>query len=154
MRAVIQRVSEAKVMVDGQVVGRIEKGFLVLLGVGKGDTLEDAAYLARKIANLRVFTDSAGKMNLALADVGGEVLAVSQFTLYGDARKGNRPSFIEAAAPDDGRRLYEQFCDLLVQQGLHVEQGIFQAHMDVHLVNDGPVTIWIDSADNKPQGSR
>lgn len=154
MRAVIQRVSEAKVMVDRQVVGQIEKGFVVLLGVGKGDTLEDAAYLARKIANLRVFSDDAGKMNLALADVGGEVLAVSQFTLYGDARKGNRPSFIEAAAPDEGKRLYEQFCDLLVQQGLPVEQGIFQAHMEVQLVNDGPVTIWMDSADNRPQGSR
>ncbi len=152
MRAVIQRVSEAKVVVEGRVVGQIEKGFLVLLGVGKGDTLEDAAYLARKIANLRVFTDAAGKMNLALADVGGEVLAVSQFTLYGDARKGNRPSFIEAAAPDDGKRLYQQFCDLLVGQGLHVEQGIFQAHMDVHLVNDGPVTIWLDSSDGR--GSR
>lgn len=146
MRAVVQRVLEAKVVVDGQTVGQIEKGFLVLLGVGRGDTLEDAQYLARKVAGLRVFSDPEGKMNLALADVGGAVLAVSQFTLYGDARKGNRPSFIEAAAPDVGKRLYAQFCDLLAQQGLQVEQGIFQAHMAVHLVNDGPVTLWLDSA--------
>jgi len=121
-----------------------------LLGVGKGDTLEDAAYLARKIANLRVFADSQGKMNLALADIGGEVLAVSQFTLYGDTRGGNRPGFTGAASPDDGKRLYGQFCDLLVQHGIHVETGVFQAHMEVHLVNDGPVTIWMDSSEQMP----
>ena len=138
-------------VVGGQTVGQIERGLVVLLGVGKGDTLEDAAYLARKIAGLRIFADSEGKMNLSLADVGGRVLAVSQFTLYGDTRKGNRPSFIEAAAPDIGRRLYEGFCDLLSQQGLDVETGVFQAHMKVHLVNDGPVTIWLDSADAKPR---
>lgn len=128
-------------------MGQIGQGLLVLLGVGRGDTLDDAAYLARKIAGLRVFADADGKMNLSLADVGGEVLAVSQFTLFGDTRKGNRPSFIEAAAPDEGRQLYERFCDLMTQQGLHVETGVFQAHMEVHLINDGPVTIWLDSAE-------
>jgi D-aminoacyl-tRNA deacylase len=149
MRAVVQRVSEARVIVENQTVGEIGQGFLVLLGVGIGDTLEDAAYLARKIANLRVFTDLEGKMNLSLADVGGKVLAVSQFTLYADTRKGNRPSFIDAAAPDDGKRLYGQLCSLLAQQGLQVEQGIFQADMKVYLVNDGPVTIWLDSSERQ-----
>ncbi|GIW33540.1 MAG: D-aminoacyl-tRNA deacylase [Meiothermus sp.] len=143
----MQRVSQAQVVVGGKVVGQIGQGLLVLLGVGRGDTLDDAAYLARKIAGLRVFADADGKMNLSLADVGGEVLAVSQFTLFGDTRKGNRPSFIEAAAPDEGRRLYEGFCDLMTQQGLHVETGVFQAHMEVHLINDGPVTLWLDSAE-------
>jgi len=137
------------VVVDGQIVGQINQGLVVLLGVGKGDSLDDATHLARKIAGLRVFADAEGKMNLSLADVGGEVLAVSQFTLYGDTRKGNRPSFIEAAAPDQGKRLYESFCDLLTQQGIHVETGVFQAHMEVHLVNDGPVTIWLDSAEKQ-----
>lgn len=151
MRAVVQRVSQAKVVVEGQVVGQIGQGLLVLLGVGRGDTLEDAAYPARKIAGLRVFTDSQGKMNLALADIGGGVLAVSQFTLYGDTRGGNRPSFTGAAAPDDGKRLYQQFCSLLRQQGLAVETGVFQAHMDVHMVGDGPVTILLDSRErNRP----
>lgn len=147
MRAVIQRVSEARVVVEGQTVGQIEQGLVVLLGVGKGDSPQDAAYLARKIANLRIFTDPQGKMNLGLGEVGGEVLVVSQFTLYGDARGGNRPSFTQAAAPDDGKRLYNQFCDLLSQQGVHVETGVFQAHMEVHLVNDGPVTLWLDSTE-------
>ncbi|MCL6530789.1 MAG: D-aminoacyl-tRNA deacylase [Meiothermus ruber] len=147
MRAVVQRVAQASVEVDGQTVGQIGRGLLVLLGVGQRDTLEDAAYLARKIAGLRVFADAEGKMNLALADVGGGVLVVSQFTLYGDTRKGNRPSFVEAAPPAVGRRLYEQFCDLLAGQGLPVETGVFQAHMQVHLINDGPVTLWLDSAE-------
>lgn len=147
MRAVVQRVSHASVKVDGQTVGQIGRGLLVLLGVGQGDTQEDALYLARKIAGLRIFADAQGKMNLALADVGGGVLVVSQFTLYGDTRKGNRPSFVGAAPPETGRRLYEQFCDLLAQQGVHVETGVFQAHMQVHLVNDGPVTLWLDSAE-------
>jgi len=147
MRVVIQRVSEARVVVEGQSVGQIEQGLVVLLGVGKGDSPQDAAYLARKIANLRIFTDPQGKMNLGLGEVGGEVLVVSQFTLYGDARGGNRPSFTQAAAPDDGKRLYNQFCDLLSQQGVHVETGVFQAHMEVHLVNDGPVTLWLDSTE-------
>ncbi|ADD26950.1 D-aminoacyl-tRNA deacylase [Meiothermus ruber] len=147
MRAVVQRVSQASVEVDGHIVGQIGRGLLVLLGVGQHDTLEDAAYLARKIAGLRVFADAEGKMNLALADVGGGVLVVSQFTLYGDTRRGNRPSFVEAAPPAVGRRLYEQFCDLLAGQGLPVETGVFQAHMQVHLINDGPVTLWLDSAE-------
>ena len=147
MRAVVQRVSEARVVVDGQVVGQIERGFVVLLGVGRGDTLDDAAYLARKIAGLRIFADPAGKMNLALADVGGGVLAVSHSPLYGHTKGGNRPSFIEAAAPDHGKRLYQQFCNLLADQGIQVETGVFQAHMDVHLVNDGPVTILLDSSE-------
>lgn len=149
MRAVVQRVSQAQVVVAGEIVGQIGRGLLVLLGVGKGDTPDDAAYLARKIAGLRIFADAEGKMNLALPDVGGEVLVVSQFTLYGDTRKGNRPSFIEAALPEEGRRLYERFCDLLTAQGLHVETGVFQAHMEVHLVNAGPVTIWLDSAEKQ-----
>lgn len=139
-------------VVDGQTVGQIGLGFLVLLGVGRGDTPEDAAYLARKIAGLRVFTDPRGKMNLALSDVGGAVLAVSQFTLYADTRGGNRPSFVAAAVPDDGRRLYGQFCALLERQGLYVATGVFQAHMEVHLVNDGPVTLWLDSAERRPKG--
>ncbi|WP_337870087.1 D-aminoacyl-tRNA deacylase [Meiothermus sp.] len=147
MRAVVQRVSQASVKVDGQTVGQIGRGLLVLLGVGQGDTQEDALYLARKIAGLRIFADAEGKMNLALADVGGEVLVVSQFTLHGDTRKGNRPSFVGAAPPEVGRRLYEQFCDLLVEQSLPVETGVFQAHMQVHLINDGPVTLWLDSAE-------
>ncbi|RIH90354.1 D-aminoacyl-tRNA deacylase [Calidithermus terrae] len=147
MRAVVQRVSEAKVVVEGQTVGQIGVGFLVLLGVRRGDTLEDAAYLARKIAGLRVFPDGQGKMNLGLAEAGGEVLAVSQFTLYADTRKGNRPGFSEAASPDEGKRLYERFCDLLAEQGLHVETGVFQADMKVQLVNDGPVTILLDSSE-------
>ncbi len=147
MRAVVQRVSQARVEVKGQTVGQIGPGLLVLLGVGRGDTLEDAAYLARKIAALRVFADEEGKMNRALAEVGGEVLVVSQFTLYGDTRKGHRPSFVEAAPPDEGRRLYERFCDLVTEQGLQVQTGVFQAHMEVHLTNDGPVTLWLDSAE-------
>ncbi len=147
MRALVQRVSEARVEVAGQTVGAIGQGVLVLLGVGRGDTLEDAAYLARKIASLRIFADEEGKMNLSLAQVGGAALVVSQFTLYGDLRRGHRPSFTQAASPEEGRRLYEHFCDLLSQQGLHVETGVFQAHMAVHLVNEGPVTLWLDSSE-------
>ena len=145
MKAVIQRVSSASVMVEGRIVGSIERGFLVLLGVKRGDTTEDAAYLARKIAKLRVFNDEAGKMNLALEQVDGAVLAVSQFTLYADTRGGNRPGFSEAAAPDDGNRLYKTFCELLRNENLSVQTGIFQTEMKVSLVNDGPVTIIIDS---------
>lgn len=147
MRAVIQRVSSASVTVAGKVVGEINAGFLVLLGVKRGDTVDDAAYLARKIARLRIFNDDAGKMNLALEAVGGAVLAVSQFTLYADTRGGNRPSFIDAAAPDDGKRLYETFCERLRDEGVEVARGIFQADMKVSLVNDGPVTILIDSSE-------
>lgn len=152
MKAVIQRVSSASVTVDNNVVGQIGVGFLVLLGVRRGDTRDDAAYLARKIAKLRVFNDPHGKINLGLLEVEGAVLAVSQFTLYADTRGGNRPSFIEAAAPDDGKRLYEQFCELLRDESIEVQQGIFQTDMKVALVNDGPVTIIIDSSERgKPK---
>jgi D-tyrosyl-tRNA(Tyr) deacylase len=133
------------VTVDGEVVGRIEAGLLVLLGVAQGDTEEDAGYMAEKIVNLRIFQDDAGKMSRSLLDVGGEMLAVSQFTLLGDCRKGRRPSFTDAAGPDCGKRLYERFCDVARQLGVAVETGRFQAMMDVALVNDGPVTILLDS---------
>ena len=145
MKAVIQRVSSARVTVEGKIVGEIERGFLVLLGVKRGDTSDDAAYLARKIAKLRVFNDESGKMNLALEQVQGAVLAVSQFTLYADTRDGNRPGFSSAAAPDDANRLYKTFCELLRNENIGVQTGIFQTDMKVSLVNDGPVTIWIDS---------
>lgn len=146
MRAVVQRVKRASVTVNGEVVGRIEKGLLVLLGVGRDDTEADADYLAAKIAGLRVFEDGEGKMNLAAADVGGAVLAVSQFTLYGDVRRGKRPSFDDAAPPDLARKLYESFVQRIRDAGLRCETGRFQEMMDVELVNDGPVTILLDSA--------
>lgn len=146
MRAVIQRVASAQVRVDGQVVGQIGLGFLVLLGIAHADGDEEALYLARKITGLRVFEDNDGKMNLALGDVGGSVLAVSQFTLYGDVRKGRRPSFIDAARPEHAEPLYQRFCRMLAAEGVAVQQGVFQAHMEISLVNDGPVTIWMDTA--------
>ncbi len=145
MRAVLQRVTSAKVEVDGAVVGEIGAGLLVLLGVGKPDTPADADYLAAKIAGLRIFSDSAGKMNLSLIETGGAMLAVSQFTLYGDCRKGRRPSFDPAAPPEQARALYESFVEAARRTGVRVETGIFQAHMAVSLVNDGPVTLIVES---------
>lgn len=145
MRAVIQKVSRAKVTVDGEITGEIGPGLLVLLGVSKTDTEKDALYLIDKILNLRVFEDADGKMNLSLLDIEGELLVVSQFTLYGDTRRGRRPSFIEAASPEEANRLYEFFVDESRKQVTKVATGRFQAMMDVELVNDGPVTILIDS---------
>ena len=143
MRAVVQRVSHAQVKVDGKVVGKIEKGYLVLLGVKEGDTTKEADFLVNKVVNLRVFEDENDKMNLSIKDVGGEMLIVSQFTLYGDASHGNRPSFIEAARPEEANSLYEYFCDKVGQE-VHVEKGVFQAEMKVELLNDGPVTILLE----------
>ncbi len=145
MRAVVQRVSRGEVKVDGAAVGAVGKGFVVLLGVARGDEEADARALADKVAGLRVFEDPAGKMNLALAEVGGGVLVISQFTLLGDARKGNRPSFIDAAPPEVGDALYQRFCALLREKGLPVATGTFRATMAVELVNEGPVTVLLDS---------
>ena len=145
MRAVVQRVSRAQVTVNGEVTGRIGRGMLVLLGVGSSDTEADAEYLADKIAGLRIFEDENGKMNLAIADAGGEVLAVSQFTLYGDVRRGKRPSFDGAAPPQRARELYEIFVERIRAFGLICETGRFQEMMQVELVNEGPVTILLDS---------
>ena len=145
MRAIIQRVKEARVEVDGEVVGRIGEGMLVLLGAGKDDTEEDAGYLAEKILTLRIFEDSEGKMNLSVTDTGGGVLVVSQFTLYGDCRKGRRPSFDKAASPEAAEALYELFVAKLRESRAKVETGKFRAMMDVHLVNSGPVTLMLDS---------
>ena len=145
MRAVIQRVSRASVTVDQQVVGQIGRGFLVLLGVSESDSQEDVNWIAAKIIGLRVFEDDGGQMNLALADVGGAILVVSQFTLYGDCSKGRRPSFVAAARPEKARALYQSVVAELKGQGVRVETGTFQAHMDVDLLNDGPVTLLLDS---------
>jgi len=144
MRAVIQRVSEASVTVEGKVTGAIGRGLLVLLGVGHADTEATAQALAAKIAKLRIFEDAQGKMNLSVQDVGGSVLAVSQFTLLADTRKGNRPSFTDAAPPDAANALYEAFSAAVAALGIQVEKGVFGAHMDVRLVNDGPVTIVME----------
>ena len=141
----MQRVREASVRVEGQVVGQIGRGLLVLLGVGQGDTPEDAVFLAEKVAHLRIFPDDAGAMNRSLLEVGGELLVVSQFTLYGDARKGRRPSFIHAAPPEEANRLYRHHVEHARGLGLRVAEGVFQAMMDVALVNEGPVTILLDS---------
>ncbi|MFA7661703.1 MAG: D-aminoacyl-tRNA deacylase [Anaerovoracaceae bacterium] len=145
MRAVIQRVKQSRVLVNGEVTGAIQQGFTVLLGVCQEDDIPDAQYLARKIANLRVFEDLDGKMNVSLKEVEGKVLAVSQFTLLGDTRKGNRPSFVEAAHPDKAKTLYDAFTSYLAEEGIAVEEGIFQAEMMVEISNDGPVTILMDS---------
>ena len=146
MRAVVQRVSRAKVTVNGEITGEIGPGLLVLLGVGTGDTKADADYLADKTIGLRIFEDSGGKMNLSVVDVKGSVLAVSQFTLYGDVRRGKRPSFDAAAQPQQARELYEYFVEKIRVAGLRCETGRFQEMMQVELVNEGPVTILLDSS--------
>lgn len=145
MRAVVQRVKEADVSVDNQITGSINKGLMVLLGVEDGDTEADAVYMADKITGLRVFEDEEGKMNLSVKDVGGDVLAVSQFTLLGDVRKGKRPSFSKAARPDEANRLYRHFIDLVEERDVKTQEGVFQAEMLVRIYNDGPVTILLDS---------
>ena len=145
MRAVIQRVSEARVTVAGSVLGEIGPGLLALLGVAKPDTAADAEHLAEKVLNLRVFPDEAGKMNRSLLDVTGALLVISQFTLYGDCRKGRRPSFDDAAPAEQARPLYEHFVEVARRSGVRVETGVFQAHMEVSLVNDGPVTLLVES---------
>ncbi|MBX7165497.1 MAG: D-tyrosyl-tRNA(Tyr) deacylase [Pirellulales bacterium] len=145
MRACVQRVSRARVEVEGQIVGQIERGLVVLLGVAQGDDDAEAREFAAKIAALRIFDDGQGKMNLAVGEVAGALLVVSQFTLLGDCRKGRRPSYTDAALPADAERLYEVFVAALRDQGLPVETGRFRAHMDVELVNDGPVTLLLDS---------
>lgn len=145
MRAVVQRVDRADVTVDGQVTGSVQKGLLVLLGVAEGDTEKDLQYMVDKVTGLRIFEDDADKMNLSVKDVGGELLVVSQFTLCGDVRKGKRPSFDKAAKPELANVYYERFVEMCRAQGLHVETGVFRAHMLVGLVNNGPVTILLDS---------
>ncbi|WP_010586649.1 D-aminoacyl-tRNA deacylase [Schlesneria paludicola] len=145
MRAVVQRVSRAKVTVAGEVVGEIERGLLVLLGVSEDDTQDDASYLAEKIVSLRIFPDDDEKMNRSLLDVAGRMLVVSQFTLYGDCRKGRRPSFIKAARPEQADNLYRIFVAEVQGRGVPTATGRFQTHMDVELVNDGPVTLLVDS---------
>lgn len=145
MRAVVQRVSRGKVTVDGEITGEITRGFVVLLGVADGDTQEDVIYLVQKVIGLRIFEDAEGKMNLSVADIGGKLLVVSQFTLLGDCRKGRRPSFIAAARPEVAEALYRSFIAEAQGQGITVATGRFQTHMDVELVNDGPVTLLLDS---------
>jgi D-tyrosyl-tRNA(Tyr) deacylase len=145
MRAVIQRVKQSSVKTNNEIVGRIGRGLLVLLGVAKGDSVADADYLANKITNLRIFEDEDGKMNRSLLETGGELLAVSQFTLLADCRKGRRPSFIAAAEPEKAIELYEKFVDGVRQKGVGVQTGRFQAMMEVALINDGPVTVIIES---------
>ena len=146
MKLVLQRCSRAEVRIDGETVGRIGTGFVILVGITHSDTREDADFLAKKVAGMRVFEDAEGKMNLSLAEVGGQILSISQFTLYANARKGNRPSFIEAARPEVAEPLYNYFNQVLREQyGLHVETGRFGANMQVDFVNDGPVTIIVDS---------
>lgn len=147
MRACVQRVSSARVRVDGEIVGEIGRGFVVLLGVAAGDGPAELRWMVDKVVGLRVFDDGEGKMNLALADVSGELLVVSQFTLLGDCRKGRRPSFIGAAPPEMAERMYEEFVAATQAAGICVATGRFRTHMEVELVNDGPVTLLIDSAD-------
>jgi len=145
MRAVVQRVSEASVAVDGKTVGSIGPGLCVLVGVAQGDAIQDAEWLAAKAVELRIFEDAAGKMNLSLLDTGGELLAVSQFTLLGDAQKGRRPAFTAAAPPGEAEPLYRKFCELCRSRGVRVAEGVFRATMQVRIVNEGPVTLLLDS---------
>ena len=145
MRAVIQRVSQASVEVEKKIVGSCEQGLMILLGVGQGDGEAEATWLAKKISGLRIFEDEQGKMNLSVLDVGGSALVVSQFTLYGNCKKGRRPSFVEAAPPDEADRLYQYFCAELQKVGCPVETGQFQATMSVSLINEGPVTLILES---------
>lgn len=145
MRVVLQRVTTASVMVDGKVTGKIEKGFCILLGIHREDTCEDLEWMISKVIQLRVFEDTVGKMNLSLLETGGEALVVSQFTLYADCRKGRRPGFVDAAPPEQAIPLYEAFCQRLRMEGIPVATGVFGAKMAVSLVNDGPVTVIIDS---------
>ena len=144
MKAIVQRVKQASVTVDEKEISKIEKGFLVLVGITHTDTEKEADYIAKKVTNLRVFEDENGKMNLSLKDVGGKLLIVSQFTLYGNCEQGNRPSFTEAAKPDMANKLYEYFCNKCEEAGLEVQKGIFGADMKVSLINDGPVTLVIE----------
>ena len=144
MKLLVQRVANANVKVDDKIVGKVDKGFLVLCGVTHTDTKETADYLVKKLLNLRVFEDENKKMNLSLKQVNGELLIVSQFTLYADTSSGNRPSFINAAKPDMANELYEYFCSKCAKEGIHVEKGVFGAHMEVSLLNDGPVTIMLE----------
>jgi len=145
MRAVVQRVSQARVLVNGQVVGQIGPGIVVLLGVGRGDTVASAEYLAEKIVGLRIFDDQQGKMNQSLAETGGGALVISQFTLFGDVRRGRRPRFERAAPPEEANLLYEEFIRALRGAGVPVQTGVFQARMTIELANEGPVTILVDS---------
>lgn len=148
MKAVIQRVKKASVEIEGQIVGQIKQGFLVLLGIHENDTQKEVDYLVRKISNLRIFGDEEGKMNLSIGQINGSVLSISQFTLYADTKKGNRPSFVQAARPKIAIPLYEAFNDGLKKENIHIETGVFGADMQVSLVNDGPVTIVIDTLEN------
>ena len=145
MRAVVQRVKKSRVIVEGRLVGEINKGFNVLLGISKEDTIEDLKYIKDKIINLRVFEDENDKMNLSLLDIKGDILAISQFTLYGECRKGRRPNFMNAMGGDEAKALYEEFVKMLKESGLKIETGEFGAHMNVEIENDGPVTILLDS---------
>ncbi|MDU5228988.1 MAG: D-aminoacyl-tRNA deacylase [Anaerococcus sp.] len=145
MRAVIQQVKNANVVVNNEEISKIDKGFLVLLGIKDNDTMDDLAYVKKKIEKLRIFEDDDGKMNLSIEDVGGKILLVSQFTLFGDVRKGNRPSFIQAARPEKANEFYEIMKKELINDGFDVKTGKFQTHMEVGLINDGPTTILIDS---------
>lgn len=147
MRALVQRVSHAQVEVGGEVIGKVGRGLLILLGVTESDTEDEVQFLAQKVGKLRIFNDDAGKMNVSLLDVGGAALVVSQFTLYADATRGNRPSYIKAARPEQADALYQRFAQALSEKGIETATGVFGADMKVSLLNDGPVTLWLDTAE-------